>query len=134
MKLYAPSQKEKEPQTVVVESVNLMLGREIIDVEYAKAGTVVSIRTSDWVQSSTLSSEELSTKGLNFDVTGLEPLVRVTVRTPGSGAAEMQELRQALRHLAILDSTVRVFEQEDGELALVTAGEVHLQKCIFVSR
>lgn len=56
----------------------------------------------------------------------------VLVRAPGSGVTEMQELRQALKQLAILDSAVRVFEQEDGDLALVTSGEVHLQKCIFV--
>jgi hypothetical protein len=33
----------------------------------------------------------------------------------------MQELRQALKQLAILDSAVRVFEQEDGDLALVVS-------------
>lgn len=133
--MYSPIQKDKEPQTVAVESVSLMLGREIIDVGSARAGTVVAIRINNWIQHSTLLSEPLQTSGLNFDNTGLEPLVRVTgefifgltnfanllilVRTPGSGTAEMQELRQALKQLAILDSAVRVFEQEDGDLALV---------------
>jgi hypothetical protein len=34
--------------------------------------------------------------------------------------------------LTVLDSAVRVLEQEDGDLALLTAGEVHLQKCLEV--
>jgi translation elongation factor EF-G len=78
MTMYSPVQKDKEPQTVVIESINLMLGREIIDIESAKAGTVVAIRIGDWIQHSTLLSEPLQTAGLNFDNTGLEPLVRVT--------------------------------------------------------
>jgi hypothetical protein len=78
MTLHSPLQKDKEAQSVVVESVNLMLGREMIEVENAKAGSVVAIRITDWIQHSTLLSEPLQTTGLNFDNTGLEPLVRVT--------------------------------------------------------
>jgi hypothetical protein len=78
MTLYATSQKNGDSQAVVVESVNLMLGRDVVNVEKAKAGTVVAIQLSDWIQANTLLSEPLQTNGLNFDSTGLEPLVRVT--------------------------------------------------------
>lgn len=78
MTLYATSQKNGDSQAVVVESVNLMLGRDVVNVEKAKAGTVVAIQLSDWIQANTLLSESLQTNGLNFDSTGLEPLVRVT--------------------------------------------------------
>lgn len=61
-----------------------------------------------------------------------EPFVRVTIRPKNPGASEIIELRNALRQLAVLDSAVRIMEQENGELAMLTAGEVHLVKCLEV--
>uniref|UniRef100_A0A914GQR8 Tr-type G domain-containing protein n=1 Tax=Globodera rostochiensis TaxID=31243 RepID=A0A914GQR8_GLORO len=55
---------------------------------------------------------------------------RVTVRPTNAGMDELNELRSALKQLSVLDSAVRVLEQEDGDLAMLTAGEVHLQKCL----
>jgi hypothetical protein len=78
MKLYATSKNNDEFQTIVIKSVNLMLGREIINVEQAKSGTVVAVHIDDWIQATTLLSEPLKTSGLKFDSSGLEPLVRVT--------------------------------------------------------
>jgi ribosome assembly protein 1 len=59
-----------------------------------------------------------------------EPLVRVIIRPANPGPAEYAELRSALRQLAVLDSSVRILEPKDNELVLLTAGEVHLQKCL----
>lgn len=62
----------------------------------------------------------------------VEPIMRVIVQPASSDSADWNEMRACLKHLAILDSSVRIFEQENGDLALVTAGEVHLQKCLKV--
>lgn len=69
---------------------------------------------------------------MNFTAAALEPLVRVSIQSLGT-TEEWNDLKEGLKQLAILDSAVRVVEQENGELALITAGEVHLQKCIRVS-
>ena len=57
-----------------------------------------------------------------------EPLVRVSVST--AEVDQMDELRRTLKLLTVLDPSLRVLELETGELAMVTAGEVHLQKCL----
>lgn len=43
---------------------------------------------------------------------------------------EMPALVQGMRLLNQADPCVQVFVQESGEHVLVTAGEVHLQRCI----
>ncbi|KAI6226028.1 Elongation factor 2 [Aphelenchoides besseyi] len=119
-----------EPPSVQVESIHVSLGREMVEIQKAPAGSIVAIKFSDVVPGTTLLSKSLKTVGLHFDSTDLEPLVRVTVRSSSGNSADMTGLRQALKQLSLLDSSVGVYEQEDGDLALVTAGEVHLQKCI----
>jgi len=59
-----------------------------------------------------------------------EPLVRVIIRPSNPGPSEFDDLRSALRQLAVLDSAVRILEPKENELVLLTAGEVHLQKCL----
>ena len=43
---------------------------------------------------------------------------------------EMSELIQGLRLLNQADPCVQVLVQESGEHVIITAGEVHLQKCL----
>lgn len=57
-----------------------------------------------------------------------EPLVRVSVNT--AELDQMDELKRTLKLLTVLDPSLRILELETGELAMVTAGEVHLQKCL----
>lgn len=98
-----------------------------------------------------MSSKELGPEAdnaqteLNFDLNQRlgEPLVRVsdfyilcvkllvffkvTIR-PSSGTTEgLDDLRACLKQLTVLDSAVRVIEQEDGDLAIITAGEVSIE-------
>ncbi|EYC20251.1 hypothetical protein Y032_0022g529 [Ancylostoma ceylanicum] len=42
----------------------------------------------------------------------------------------MERLKEDLKMLAVLDPSLRILELDNGELAMVTAGEVHLQKCL----
>lgn len=113
-----------------VKGLYVLLGRELVPVEKAPAGAVFGLETDDWLTGTTLCSQRCE-KPLHFDTSSIEPLVRVTIHSLG-GPEEWDELRAALKQLAMLDSAVRLFEQENGDLALVTAGEVHLQKCLQV--
>ncbi|EPB68093.1 hypothetical protein ANCCEY_12819 [Ancylostoma ceylanicum] len=78
-------------------------------------------------QNATLCSEPVS-EGLNVGIKQGEPLVRVSVNT--ANLDQMERLKEDLKMLAVLDPSLRILELDNGELAMVTAGEVHLQKCL----
>uniref|UniRef100_A0A915BQM5 Elongation factor-like 1 n=2 Tax=Parascaris TaxID=6254 RepID=A0A915BQM5_PARUN len=123
------SQKEhSERQKVRVSNVYVLMGRERMAIKCAAAGAVCAIELCEGFLSPTLCSEPL-TVGLTRPAQVCEPLVRVSVQSLGD-SKDWQKLRDALKQLSVLDSTVRVIEQENGELAVLTAGEVHLQKCL----
>uniref|UniRef100_A0AC34FL81 Tr-type G domain-containing protein n=1 Tax=Panagrolaimus sp. ES5 TaxID=591445 RepID=A0AC34FL81_9BILA len=125
-KLYAAGKDDSEP--IEVDNVYALLGRELVPLTVAPAGSICAIGLSSWLTGTTLCSERIA-EPLNFSAASLEPLVRVSIQSLGA-TEDWDELREGLKQLAILDSAVRVVEQENGELALITAGEVHLQKCI----
>uniref|UniRef100_A0A7E4UQ11 Tr-type G domain-containing protein n=1 Tax=Panagrellus redivivus TaxID=6233 RepID=A0A7E4UQ11_PANRE len=124
--LFLAGASESDPLTV--NSLFAMIGREVVPIEAAPAGTVCAFELTEWLTGTTFCSTPTSTP-LAFASTTLEPLVRVTIQSLGTGD-DWDELRDALKQLAILDQAVRVIEQENGDLALITAGEVHLQKCL----
>uniref|UniRef100_A0A914YY91 Elongation factor-like 1 n=1 Tax=Panagrolaimus superbus TaxID=310955 RepID=A0A914YY91_9BILA len=126
IKLYAAGDDDSEP--IEVDNIYALLGRELVPLTVAPAGSICAIELSSWLTGTTLCSEKIA-EPLNFSASSLEPLVRVSIQSLGA-TEEWDDLREGLKQLAILDSAVRVVEQENGELALITAGEVHLQKCI----
>ncbi|VDK78545.1 unnamed protein product, partial [Onchocerca ochengi] len=117
-----------ERPMVIVSGVYLLMGREKIMVNRVVAGTVCAIEFSSEVLATTLCSEPVP-DGLVRVTHGANPLVRVSVQ-PEGGLDELKNLRAALKQLSVLDSNIRVIEQENGELAMFAAGEVHLQKCL----
>jgi ribosome assembly protein 1 len=107
------------------------MGRELLPIKSASAGSICAFEVDDLASIGTTLCSQPLTETLNLKSSLIEPLVRVSIRTEGD-PEEWEKLRKSLRQLAMLDSAVRVFELENGELALVTSGEVHLQKCIQV--
>lgn len=117
-----------------------MRGREAFPLNSATAGTVCAIAVSNVASLATLCSEVKSSfilngrlqaldEGLRVVSFGGEPLVRVLLST-NAGEDEREKLKESLRVLRVLDPSLRVREMDDGEMALFTAGEVHLQKCL----
>ncbi|VDK82973.1 unnamed protein product [Litomosoides sigmodontis] len=117
-----------ERPVITISGVYLLMGREKIAVNCVVAGVVCAIEFSSEILATTLCSEAVS-EGLVRVARGAKPLVRVSVQ-PGGGLDELKSLRTALKQLSVLDSNIRVVEQENGELAMFAAGEVHLQKCL----
>ncbi|CAG9531296.1 unnamed protein product [Cercopithifilaria johnstoni] len=117
-----------ERPMVNISEVYLLMGRERIVVNRVIAGMVCAIEFSSEILATTLCSEAVS-EGLVRVAHGAKPLVRVSVQ-PAGGLDELKSLRVALKQLSVLDSNIRVIEQENGELAMFAAGEVHLQKCL----
>ncbi|KAM4035834.1 elongation factor-like GTPase 1 [Anomaloglossus baeobatrachus] len=112
-----------------LDSLYLLMGRELEDLEEVPAGNVLGI---SGLEDCVLKSATLSTTPacppfipLNFEAT---PIVRVAVEP--THPSEMPQLVKGMKLLNQADPCVEVLIQETGEHVLITAGEVHLQRCL----
>ncbi|XP_049897047.1 elongation factor-like GTPase 1 [Epinephelus moara] len=112
-----------------VESLYLLMGRELEELQEVPAGNVLGIAG---LEECVLKSATLSTSPacppftpLNFEAT---PIVRVAIEP--KHPSEMPKLVRGMRLLNQADPCAEVLIQETGEHVLVTAGEVHLQRCL----
>ncbi|KAG7482249.1 elongation factor-like GTPase 1 [Solea senegalensis] len=112
-----------------MESIYLLMGRELEELEEVPAGNVLGLGgLEDFVlKSATLSTSAAcpSFAPLNFEAT---PIVRVAIEP--KHPSEMPKLVRGMRLLNQADPCAEVLIQETGEHVLVTAGEVHLQRCL----
>ena len=125
---YKPKLFECEAKRVVINDLYLLVGRELVLVDYVPFGNVCGIGGLHDVieRTGTLASTELCMPIVKQTV--LEPIVRNTIEPLNT--KDQPELRKALRLLMQSDSCVRVVMQETGEMVLITAGDVHLSKCL----
>uniref|UniRef100_A0A8C4TEJ3 Elongation factor-like 1 n=2 Tax=Erpetoichthys calabaricus TaxID=27687 RepID=A0A8C4TEJ3_ERPCA len=107
----------------------LLMGRELEELTEVPSGNVIGIGgLEEYVlKSATLSSSPACPPftALNFEAA---PIVRVAVEP--KHPSEMPKLVQGMKLLNQADPCVEVLIQETGEHVLVTAGEVHLQRCL----
>ncbi|XP_037553220.1 elongation factor-like GTPase 1 [Nematolebias whitei] len=112
-----------------VENLYLLMGRELEELQEVPAGNVLGLRgLEDFIlKSATLSTSPACPPftPLNFEAT---PIVRVAIEPKHPG--EMPKLVRGMRLLNQADPCAEVLIQETGEHVLVTAGEVHLQRCL----
>ncbi|XP_057695945.1 elongation factor-like GTPase 1 isoform X2 [Corythoichthys intestinalis] len=112
-----------------IENVYLLMGRELEELEEVPSGNVLGLKgLEDFIlKSATVSSTPACPPftPLNFEAS---PIVRVAVEPKHPG--EMPKLVHGMRLLNQADPCAEVLIQETGEHVLVTAGEVHLQRCL----
>ncbi|XP_052015452.1 elongation factor-like GTPase 1 [Apodemus sylvaticus] len=112
-----------------LENLYLLMGRELEDLEEVPPGNVLGIGgLQDFVlKSATLCSLPSCPPfiPLNFEAT---PIVRVAIEP--KHPSEMPQLVKGMKLLNQADPCVQILIQETGEHVLVTAGEVHLQRCL----
>uniref|UniRef100_A0A8C5VTI1 Elongation factor-like GTPase 1 n=1 Tax=Microcebus murinus TaxID=30608 RepID=A0A8C5VTI1_MICMU len=112
-----------------LENLYLLMGRELEELEEVPPGNVLGIGgLQDFVlKSATLCSLPSCPPfiPLNFEAT---PIVRVAVEP--KHPSEMPQLVKGMKLLNQADPCVQILIQETGEHVLVTAGEVHLQRCL----
>ncbi|KAL4613288.1 elongation factor-like GTPase 1 [Arapaima gigas] len=110
-------------------SLYLLMGRELEELEEVPAGNVLGIGgMEDWIlKSATVSTTPACPPftPLNFEAT---PIVRVAIEP--KHPSEMPKLVRGMKLLNQADPCAEVLIQETGEHVLVTAGEVHLQRCL----
>ncbi|XP_044044942.1 elongation factor-like GTPase 1 isoform X2 [Siniperca chuatsi] len=112
-----------------MERLYLLMGRELEELEEVPAGNVLGIGGLEEfiLKSATLSTSPacLPFTPLNFEAT---PIVRVAIEP--KHPSDMPKLVHGMRLLNQADPCAEVLIQETGEHVLVTAGEVHLQRCL----
>lgn len=113
--------------STTISRISILRGRDSIPVDAVTAGMVCAIDAPILLQNTTL-CQDGKLPCLKIGSQTGEALVRVSIST--QQLEDMDELRNKLKLLALLDTSLKVMELENGELAMVTAGEVHLQKCI----
>uniref|UniRef100_A0A0K0FZW2 Elongation factor-like 1 n=1 Tax=Strongyloides venezuelensis TaxID=75913 RepID=A0A0K0FZW2_STRVS len=119
-----------EMSPVTIAKLYIMMGKELVPVTSANTGQICGITIDNTFKSMTICSEFIKDGEISYNISHTEPLVHVSIMPTIPGNDEFEELKEALKLLTVFDSSVRVFEADNGELNLVTAGEVHLQKCI----
>lgn len=118
----------EELKSVKIGSLYVLMGRDLVCVDKVYAGNVCGIAGLDsWVlRTGTLSN---SADALPLAVHySMLPIVRNSIEP--KDPRQLPKLRNALKMLMQTDSCVQIIIQETGELVLLTAGDVHLAKCL----
>lgn len=112
-----------------LRSLYLLLGRDLEPLDRVPCGNVVGIGgLEDFIlKSGTLSSEPACPAFVEVTQSAV-PILRVAIEPAKS--SDMQKVVQGLHLLNQADANVQVQLTDKGEHILVTAGEVHLERCV----
>ncbi|XP_054287552.1 elongation factor-like GTPase 1 [Macrosteles quadrilineatus] len=114
---------------VTLSDLYLMMGRELETLECVPAGNVLGIGgLEDHVLKTATLSSNLACPAFRELQLMAVPILRVAVET--KRPSDLPALVRGLRLLNQADACVQVIVQETGEHVIVTAGEVHLERCI----
>ena len=121
--------KSKAIMKAKIENIYLLLGRELEELNEAKAGNIIGIGGLEnyILKSATLSSNLACTPFVEITQSAA-PILRVAVEPELS--SDLTALSKGLHLLNQADANVQVFLNDKGEHILLTAGEVHLERCI----
>ncbi|KAG0367407.1 Cytoplasmic GTPase/eEF2-like protein (ribosomal biogenesis), partial [Gamsiella multidivaricata] len=128
---YDPAQPTLHCTEVTVDSLFMIMGRDLIGLEEVPAGNVFGIGGLEGhvLKYGTLwdakweGGQNLVGKG-----PGTAPIVRVALEP--EDPSQMAQLVRGLQLLNQADPAVQVLTQETGEHVILTSGEVHLQRCM----
>ncbi|KAF9141354.1 Cytoplasmic GTPase/eEF2-like protein (ribosomal biogenesis) [Linnemannia schmuckeri] len=128
---YDPANPTQHCSEVTVDSLFMIMGRDLIGLDQVPAGNVFGIGGLEGhvLKYGTLWSAEWE-GGQNLVGKGLEtaPIVRVALEP--EDPSQMAQLVRGLQLLNQADPSVQVLTQETGEHVILTSGEVHLQRCM----
>lgn len=124
---YRPG-KDKHVEKVVIKNLYMFFGKDVMDVDSVPPGNFCGV---GGLETSVIRTATLSTT-LNmvpfYESPALEPVIRNSIEP--ANPKDLPVLREGLKLLMQSDSCVQVMIQENGEMVLLTAGDVHLAKCI----
>ncbi|CAG8439651.1 10899_t:CDS:10 [Ambispora gerdemannii] len=126
---YDPIYPENYCTEFTVQSLYMLMGRELESLQEVPAGNVFGIGGLEGhiLKNGTLSSTK-SCKTLAGVALESAPIVRVALEP--TEPSEMSKLIEGLHLLNQADPCVEILVQETGEHVILTAGEVHLERCL----
>jgi ribosome assembly protein 1 len=126
---YDASQPDKFKTQITVSSLYMIMGRDVESLESVAAGNVFGIGGLEGIvlKTATLSTHE-ACPSLGALRLLSAPIVRVALEP--EDPTQMDQLVQGLKLLNQADPAVQVVFQETGEHVIVTAGELHLERCL----
>lgn len=114
---------------VSVGDLYLLMGRELSSLNEVPPGNIVGIAgLEEHVLKSATLSTTIACPPFNELSKDTAPIIRVAIEP--KLLSQMRQLVEGLRLLNQADPCVQVLVQETGEHVIVTAGEVHLQRCL----
>ncbi|KAG7088583.1 hypothetical protein E1B28_012560 [Marasmius oreades] len=124
-----------------VEGLYVMMGRELALTDTVQAGNIFAVRGLEGKvgRSATLcapgdveSNETQNVKDSLFNLGRVNRVIAPIVRVALEPAmpADMPKLLAGMKLLSQSDPCVETFQQQTGEHVIVTAGELHLERCL----
>ncbi|KUJ22013.1 P-loop containing nucleoside triphosphate hydrolase protein [Mollisia scopiformis] len=120
-----------EPQKVTVTALYLLMGRGLEPLTSVPAGVVFGIGGLEGhvLKSGTICSQlegSVNLAGVNM---GSQPIVRVALEP--ENPADLEKMIQGLKLLVQSDPCAEYEQFQSGEHVLLTAGELHLERCLI---
>ncbi|KAK5119130.1 hypothetical protein LTR62_000341 [Meristemomyces frigidus] len=131
---YTPARPHAQPQPkkVTITALYLLMGRSLESLNSVPAGNIVGIAGLDGaiIKSGTICSQNEGAPNLSSTtaISTNAPIVRVALEPAFPG--DLDKMIKGLKLLEQADPAV-VYEQlESGEHVILTAGELHLERCL----
>ncbi|GHJ88682.1 hypothetical protein NliqN6_5084 [Naganishia liquefaciens] len=127
----------KHNTSATITNLYMMMGRELVPVDFVPAGNIFAIGGLEGkvLRNATLcklraESQEDETRLVNLSGVAMQsaPIVRVALEP--ENPVDLPKLVEGLRLLNQADPCVEVLVQETGEHVILTAGELHLERCL----
>ncbi|ORY32585.1 translation elongation factor 2 [Naematelia encephala] len=124
----------------IIKDLYMMMGRELVAVDEVPAGHVCAIGGLDGVVPRSATLWAPNSKGVGIKIPDAElvnlagvsmqsaPIVRVALEP--ENPSDMSKLVHGLQILNSADPCVEYLVQETGEHVILTAGELHLERCL----
>ncbi len=119
-----------EPKKIIVTGLYLLMGRALEVLDHVPAGVVFGIAGLEGhvLKSGTLCSQlegSINLAGVNM---GSQPIVRVALEPVDPG--DLDKMIRGIKLLEQSDPCAQYEVLESGEHVILTAGELHLERCI----
>lgn len=119
-----------EPKKVIVTALYLLMGRGLEPLQSVPAGVVFGIGGLEGhvLKSGTICSQlegSVNLAGVNM---GSQPIVRVALEP--ANPADLEKMINGLKLLVQSDPCAEYEQFQSGEHVLLTAGELHLERCL----
>ncbi|GLV45049.1 uncharacterized protein CBL_14378 [Carabus blaptoides fortunei] len=115
---------------VKVEKLYMLMGKELVPIDSVSAGNIAGLGClrHKTIRTGTLSGTLDCNPIIEVKEESIEPFFKCAIEPVRT--AEMAQLVQGIKLLTQTDSCAQCVIQENGQYILMTAGHVHLEKCV----